>query len=55
VRCLQANITYNLLDGPFSLFNNVGIDYFDGSNAVVIFNQVLACGESFLSLFNLMV
>jgi hypothetical protein len=26
-------ITYNSLDGPFSIFNNEGVEYFDGNNA----------------------
>lgn len=35
----EFSITYNFLDGPFSVFNNEGIDYFDGSNALVRFQS----------------
>jgi hypothetical protein len=31
----ELSITYTNLDGPFSIFNNEGIDYFDGTNATV--------------------
>jgi hypothetical protein len=31
----ELSIAYHLLDGPFSMFNNEGIDYFDGNNATV--------------------
>lgn len=31
----QFSISYNHLDGPFSRFNNEGIDYFNGNNATV--------------------
>jgi len=33
------SITYNHLDGPFSIFNNEGIDYFDGNNATIQFQS----------------
>jgi len=33
------SIKYNSLDGPFSMFNNEGIDYFDGSNAMAQFQS----------------
>jgi hypothetical protein len=32
-------ITYNYLDGPFSMFNNEGIEYFDGKNAMAQFQS----------------
>jgi len=35
----EFSITYNLLEGPFSIFNNEGIDYFDGSNAMLQFQS----------------
>lgn len=35
----EFSITYNFLDGPFSIFNNEGIDYFDGNNALVQFQS----------------
>jgi hypothetical protein len=35
----ELSITYTNLDGPFSIFNNEGIDYFDGNNAVVRFQS----------------
>ena len=35
----EFSITYNFLDGPFSKFNNEGIDYFDGSNAMIQFQS----------------
>lgn len=35
----EFSITYSFLDGPFSIFNNEGIDYFDGSNALVQFQS----------------
>jgi len=31
----ELSITYNHLEGPFSIFNNEGIDYFNGSNAMI--------------------
>ncbi len=31
----ELSITYNHLEGPFSIFNNEGIEYFDGSNAMI--------------------
>jgi len=33
----EFSLTYNFLDGPFSIFNNEGIEYFDGSNAMAEF------------------
>ena len=35
----EFSINYNFLDGPFSIYNNEGIDYFDGSNAMVEFQS----------------
>ena len=35
----EFSITYNRLDGPFSIFNNEGIEYFDGNNAVIEFQS----------------
>ena len=35
----EFSITYNFLDGPFSILNNEGIDYFDGSNAMLQFQS----------------
>jgi hypothetical protein len=35
----EFSITYNYLDGPFSIFNNEGIDYFDGNNAMAEFES----------------
>lgn len=35
----ELSITYNHLDGPFSIFNNEGIDYFDGNNATIQFQS----------------
>jgi hypothetical protein len=35
----EFSITYNSLDGPFSIFNNEGIEYFDGSNTVLQFQS----------------
>jgi len=35
----ELSITYMNLDGPFSTFNNEGIDYFDGHNATVRFQS----------------
>jgi len=29
----EFSLTYNSLDGPFSIFNNEGVEYFDGNNA----------------------
>jgi len=31
----EFSVAYHSLDGPFSIFNNEGIDYFDGNNASV--------------------
>ena len=31
----ELSVTYNHLQGPFSIFNNEGIEYFDGSNAMI--------------------
>ena len=33
----EFSLTYESLDGPFSIFNNEGIEYFDGSNAMAQF------------------
>ena len=33
------SLTYTFLDGPFSVFNNEGIEYFDGNNAVLQFQS----------------
>ena len=33
------SVTYNSLDGPFSIFNNEGIEYSDGSNALLEFQS----------------
>jgi len=35
----EFSITYNFFDGPFSIFNNEGIDYFDGSNTMLQFQS----------------
>ncbi|MBW1715246.1 MAG: hypothetical protein JRJ77_05370 [Deltaproteobacteria bacterium] len=35
----EFSITCNRLDGPFSIFNNEGIEYFDGNNAVIEFQS----------------
>jgi hypothetical protein len=35
----ELSITSTYLDGPFSLFNNEGIEYFDGRNAMVRFES----------------
>lgn len=35
----ELSITYTNMDGPFSIFNNEGIDYFDGNNATVRFQS----------------
>ena len=35
----EFSINYNFLDGPFSIYNNEGIDYFDGSNTMVEFQS----------------
>ncbi len=35
----EFSISYNFLDGPFSICNNKGIDYFDGSNTMVQFQS----------------
>jgi hypothetical protein len=35
----ECSITYTHLNGPFSIFNNEGIDYFDGTNATVRFQS----------------
>ena len=34
-----VSLTYTFLDGPFSIFNNEGIEYFDGNNAIVAFQS----------------
>lgn len=36
----EFSITYNFLDGPFSIFNNEGIEYFDGKNAMAQFQSM---------------
>jgi hypothetical protein len=35
----EFSVSYNFLDGPFSIYNNEGIDYFDGSNTMVQFQS----------------
>ncbi|UCH07463.1 MAG: hypothetical protein JSV55_00215 [Deltaproteobacteria bacterium] len=35
----ELSLTYTFLDGPFSVFNNEGIEYFDGNNAVFEFQS----------------
>lgn len=35
----EFSINYNFLDGPFSIFNNEGIDYYDGHNAMAQFQS----------------
>jgi len=35
----ELSITYTNLDGPFSIFNNEGIEYFNGNNAVIRFQS----------------
>jgi hypothetical protein len=35
----EFSITYTTMDGPFSTFNNEGIEYFDGNNAVAWFQS----------------
>lgn len=35
----ELSLTYTFLDGPFSVFNNEGIEYFDGNNAVLQFQS----------------
>jgi len=35
----ELSITYMNLDGPFSIFNNEGIEYFNGNNATVRFQS----------------
>lgn len=35
----EFSITYSFLDGPFSIFNNEGIEYFDGNNATAQFQS----------------
>jgi hypothetical protein len=35
----ELSITYTNLDGPFSIFNNEGIEYFNGNNATVRFQS----------------
>ncbi|MBW2545189.1 MAG: hypothetical protein JRD43_06995, partial [Deltaproteobacteria bacterium] len=35
----EFSINYNFLDGPFSIVNNEGIDYYDGHNAMAQFQS----------------
>jgi len=35
----EFSISYNLLDGPYSVFNNEGIDYYDGQNVMAQFQS----------------
>ena len=35
----ELSITYNYFNGPFSIFNNEGIEYFDGRNAIIQFQS----------------
>jgi len=35
----EFSMHYNFLNGPFSMFNNEGINYFDGSNAIIQFQS----------------
>jgi hypothetical protein len=35
----KFSLSYNFLDGPYSIFNNEGIDYYDGHNAVARFQS----------------
>ena len=35
----EFSINYNFLDGPYSIFNNEGIDYYDGHNAMAQFQS----------------
>lgn len=57
----EFSVSYHLLDGKYSIFNNEGIDYYDGHNAAVRFQSngrlwkyisfyiepLLTCNESF--------
>ena len=33
----EFSISYNLLNGPYSVYNNEGIDYYDGQNVIAQF------------------
>ncbi len=35
----ELSISYNFLDGPYSVFNNEGIEYYDGHNATARFQS----------------
>ena len=35
----EFSVSYNFLDGPYSTFNNEGIDYYDGHNAMIRFQS----------------
>ena len=35
----ELSISYNFMEGPFSQYNNEGIDYFDGSNTMIQFQS----------------
>ncbi|MBW2559007.1 MAG: capsule assembly Wzi family protein [Deltaproteobacteria bacterium] len=36
----EFSVSYNFMDGPYSTFNNEGIDYYDGHNAMIQFQSM---------------